>query len=93
MFIALINAEIIIPNSKSLKHKRHILKPLKLKVRDNFNASVIETDFKDKWQRCLLSIAILRESRGILDSVVDKCINFLDNYPEIDLINWEIEVI
>ena len=93
MFIALLHIEIMIPGARSLKHKRHILKPLKLKIRDNFNASVIESDYKDKWQRAVLSIALLRESRGILDSVVERCIGFVTNSPEIEIIDWEVEVI
>ncbi len=93
MFIALLHVEIIIPLSRSLKYKRHILKPLKLKIRDNFNASVIESDYKDKWQRTLLSIAFLRESRGILDSVVEKCISFLNSVPEVQVVDWDVEVI
>ncbi len=93
MFIALLHVEIIIPLSRSLKYKRHILKPLKLKIRDSFNASVIESDYKDKWQRALLSIAFLRESRGILDSVVEKCVSFLDSVPEVQVVDWDVEVI
>ena len=83
MFIALLHVEIIIPLSRSLKYKRHILKPLKLKIRDSFNASVIESDYKDKWQRALLSIAFLRESRGILDSVVEKALIPLSFGPDL----------
>ncbi len=93
MFIGLVHLELYIPEVRSLKHKRSVLLWLKNKLRDKFNASVIETDYKDKWQRSVVSVAMLREGRSSLDQAIDELVNYVQMVGEVDLIDWEVEVI
>ncbi len=93
MFIGLVHLELYIPEVRSLKHKRSVLLGIKKQLRDRFNASVIESDYQDKWQRTMLSVAMLREGRSSLDKAVDGLVSYVKMVKEIELIDWEVEVI
>ncbi len=93
MFIGLVHLELYLPEVRSLKHKRSVLLWLKNKLREQFNASVVESDFKDKWQRSTVSVAMLREKRASLDQAIEDLINYVRMISRVDLIDWEIEVI
>ncbi len=92
MLVGIIELDIHIPFSQSLKQKRSILKRLKNKLRENFNASVVEAEYKNKWQRSVIALAILRESRNILDAHFQSIVDYVSGYPEVELLSWEMEV-
>ena len=54
--IGLLQLDIIIPESRSLKQKRSTIKSLKETVRRRFNVSISETGKLDKWARSEISI-------------------------------------
>ena len=93
MFVAIVHLDLHIPQVRSLKHKRSVVKALKNKVRENVNVSVIETDFKNKWQRAMISVAMLRQVRAEIDSGVESLLDYLRGYPEVELLDWEVEVV
>ncbi len=93
MFVGILSFDILIRNSQSLKYKRHILSVLKNKIREKFNASVIESNYKNKWQRAELSVALLRENRAALDRDSEAVVGFVELYPQVELLNWEVEVV
>ncbi len=92
MFVGLVHLELYIPEIRSLKHKRSVLLGIKKKLRDKFNASVIESDYQDKWQRSVISVAVLREGRSSLDKAIDGLVNYIKITREVELIDWEVEV-
>lgn len=56
MPIGLITLEIHIPDARSLKDKRQIIRSLKDRLRGHFNVAVAELDHQDLWQRSLIGI-------------------------------------
>ncbi len=55
--IGLLQLDIIIPESRSLKEKRRTIKSLKETIRRRFNVSISETGKLDKWARSQISIS------------------------------------
>jgi len=49
--IGILTLELRLPESHSLKDKRHTVKSLKDRLRSRFNVAVAEIDFQDIWQR------------------------------------------
>ena len=72
MVVALKTVEIFIPQSQSLKDKRQVLRHIKDKVRANFNVSVAEVDFQDKWQRATLAFVTVGSKREEVDGRLDE---------------------
>lgn len=81
MPIGLVTLEIHIPDARSLKDKRQVLRSLKDRLRARFNVAVAEMDHQDVWQRSVIGIvgisaeeahlaetmaAVLEESQQVL---------------------------
>lgn len=53
--IGVLTLEIRLPESHSLKDKRHTVRGLKDRLRGKFNVAVAEIAYQDLWQRALVS--------------------------------------
>jgi uncharacterized protein YlxP (DUF503 family) len=91
MTLVLLQMEMLISGSASLKEKRVVLKKIKDKLRNNFNVSVAETGFQDKWQRAQLAVAVVTSEKKIAEKIMQKLFNFLDSGVEFEMINHQIE--
>jgi uncharacterized protein YlxP (DUF503 family) len=91
MTLVLLQMEMLISGSASLKEKRVVLKKIKDKLRNNFNVSVAETGFQDKWQRAQLAVAVVTSEKKIAEKIMQKLFNFLDSGVEFEIINHQIE--
>lgn len=82
-----------IPGPQSLKEKRMVLKRLKNDIRSRFNVSVGELGDQDKWQRATLGFSMIGADRSYIDGVLQKILNFLDDYFAVELCDHEVEFI
>jgi uncharacterized protein len=70
MPIGLLTLEIHIPDARSLKDKRQVIRSLKDRLRANFNVAVAELDHQDLWQRSRVGIvSISGDGRHLEDSL------------------------
>ncbi len=94
MKIGILQAEIYINESRSLKHKRYIVKKLKDKIRKKFNVSVIEAGYREKWQRSLIAAAALSGDEKIINSTLSRILNFMEKSRDgFEIIREDIEII
>jgi uncharacterized protein YlxP (DUF503 family) len=59
MPVGLLILELQIPDARSLKDKRQILRSLKDRLRQKFNVAVAELDFHDLWQTSTIGVVTL----------------------------------
>jgi len=59
MPVGLLILELQIPDARSLKDKRQVLRSLKDRLRRKFNIAVAELDFHDVWQTSTIGIVTL----------------------------------
>jgi uncharacterized protein YlxP (DUF503 family) len=78
MFVKLLTVDLLIPGCSSLKEKRFVLSSLKSRLRSRFNVSVSEVDYQDKWQRCLLAVAIVGSDHGSVDGTCGQVRRFIE---------------
>ena len=93
MIIGIIKFMILISTSNSLKEKRMVLRSLKNRLRNNFNISVIELDDQDKWQKSTLALATIGSVKTRVNSLLSNIINFLEGCKQIQLLDYEMEMI
>ena len=72
MPIGLLTLEIYIPDARSLKDKRQVLRSLKDRLRAGYNVSVSELDPSDLWQRATLGVVSISGSRDYLEGLMQK---------------------
>ena len=89
MHVAVVQCELHIPTSRSLKEKRAVLRPIVEGLRHRFQISVAEVDYQDKWQRSLIGMAVVSDSYTHAVEVVDKVERWVWSKPEIDVTRFE----
>ena len=92
MFIGVCTIEMHVPDSGSLKDKRHSLRSLKDRIRNKFNVSVAEIDDNDLWQKASLAVAAVSNDKSHLNQTLDHVLNMVRGVPEIDLLDYHIEI-
>ena len=93
MFIGVCTIELHIPESGSLKTKRHSLKSLKDRIRSRFNVSVAEVDHNDLWQKTSLAVAAVSNDTAHLNQMLDRVVNLVRSVPEVSLLDYQIELL
>ena len=69
-------------STHSLKEKRQIVSSMKEKLKNKFNISLVESDHQDLWQKIQIAIAMVANSKTIVEKAFDQIENFIFmNYP------------
>ena len=92
MFIGVCTIEVHIPDSRSLKVKRQSLRGLKDRIRNKFNVSVAEVGDNDLWQKASLAVAAVSNDKTHLNQTLDHVLNMVRGVPELDLIDYCIDI-
>ncbi|MGB5106143.1 MAG: DUF503 domain-containing protein [Candidatus Zixiibacteriota bacterium] len=78
-----------IPQSRSLKSKRHVIKAIIDRLKNKFNISVSEVDDNDLWQRATLGVAFVANEGQFVDQVLAQVESFIASNPEVDIVGIE----
>ena len=70
--------DLSLPECRSLKEKRMVVKSLKERLQHRFKVSVAETRHQDVWSRAELTAAVVTTDRNHADSILDKLDNFVE---------------
>ncbi len=93
MPVGLLTLEIFIPDARSLKDKRRVLRSLKDRLRGQFNVAVAELDHHDTWQRALVGVVTISPDQRHLEEALHKVENESGRLLGRDLVGSEIEVL
>ena len=93
MIIGFCRIELYLPANHSLKGKRHILKPLKVRLRREFNVAVAEIGQNDAWQSAELAMVTVSNDPGFVHSVLENVVRWIErNCTSAQVVDWEIEI-
>jgi hypothetical protein len=84
-----VQLELHIPTSRSLKEKRAVLRPIIEGIRHRFQISVAEVGYQDKWQRALVGMAVVSDSYAHAVDVVDNVERWVWSKPEVEVTRFE----
>ncbi len=94
MAIGLLTVHLSIPVCASLKEKRSQLKPLLTRLQREFNVSVAELDFQDRWQEALIGCTYLSNDGAHTQRSLQKVVSWIEKYyPHLPIIQDRIELI
>ena len=89
MHAAAVRFELFIPESRSLKAKRAVIRPIIDGLRHRLRISVAEVDHHDTWQRCALGVAVVAESDGRVQERLAAVERTIANAPGVELLDVE----
>ena len=78
-----------LPQPRSLKAKRAVVKPVVEGCRRRFGVSVAEIGHQDRWQRASIGIAAVASSHAQLVAVLDAVERFVWSFPELEVVSCE----
>lgn len=86
MHAAAVSFDLHIPQSRSLKAKRAVLRPIVEGLRNRFRLSVAEVAYHDQWQRAEIAVAVVAESEHRVRELLDAAERFVANAPDIEML-------
>ena len=91
MVVGVLQIELFIPESNSLKSKRYAIRSIKDRLKNRYNVSVAEIDNTDKWQRASLGIAAVSNESRHIQSMLGKALDLVYGDHRVEVIDSIIE--
>ncbi len=82
MVVAIAIFDFHLPHCRGLKEKRAFLRPLKAKLRGDFEISAAEVEHQDLLQRAVVGVAAVGPDRGALEPLLARVNAFVEAYAE-----------
>ncbi|MGG3843116.1 DUF503 domain-containing protein [Anoxybacillus kestanbolensis] len=82
--IGYVECECIIYDVQSLKEKRAVLQRVVTRLKQKYNISVAEVDYQNVWQRTKLGIVAVTAERTATEQELQRALQFIDSFPEIE---------
>jgi uncharacterized protein YlxP (DUF503 family) len=93
VLVALERFDLRIPQSHSLKQKRHVVKGLTAAQQQTFPVSVAEVDHQDLWQRATLAIAYVSANARHANEVVAKALDYIEDNVAGRVLDTSVEIL
>lgn len=83
--------QVYLPESRSLKDKRQVVKSLKDRIHGKFNVSVSEVEYHDLWQRSTLGLAVVSTAASHAGEVLDQVVRFIEHDGRVQVLDCAFE--
>jgi uncharacterized protein len=93
MPVGLLTLELHIPDARSLKDKRQVLRSLKDRLRGQFNVAVAELDHEDTWQRSVVGVVTLSNANSHVEESLQHVLAEADRLLGPVLIGHQFEIL
>lgn len=94
MVIGACRVELHLPGIGSLKGKRSILKPLLSRLRREFNLATAEVAHNDARQSAEIALVTVANDPGRVHGMLERAVRWIEtHHPEVQVVDWEIEVL
>jgi uncharacterized protein YlxP (DUF503 family) len=91
MHIALVQVELRIPGSHSLKNKRGVMKRLINIIRSRHNVAVAEIGKQDAWKSAQLGLVTINTNGENTDRILQRVIREIGHFDGCELEDYRIE--
>jgi uncharacterized protein YlxP (DUF503 family) len=93
MVVGIVSFELHLPESRSLKDKRRVLKSLIDRVFQRYRVSIAETAFHDLHQRAEVSIAAVTGKEVEMETLLENVRSLVENVHEAYLTRWDPQLL
>ncbi|MDD4889037.1 MAG: DUF503 domain-containing protein [Phycisphaerae bacterium] len=91
MVIGVLQAQLLIRESRSLKDKRRVIKSLKERLSNRFNISIAEVGANEAYQQAVIGVAMVSNDHTHVQGALDQVVSFMQNDPRAELVEFQIE--
>ena len=82
-----VSFDLHIPDCRSLKAKRAVVKPIVMNLRRRLAVAASEVDYNDKWQRTRIGIAIVAPTQGHANEVAEEVERYIWSRPDVNVLD------
>jgi uncharacterized protein len=93
MIVGVISCEVHLPESRSLKDKRRVVKSLIERIFQRYRVSVAETAYHDLHQRAEISMAAVTQKESEMETLMGRLRDLVERVPELYLTRWEPQLL
>jgi uncharacterized protein len=93
MTIGVLQLELSIGDAMSLKDKRRVVKSIKDRIAHGHNVSIAEVGALDEHRRSILGVAMVANDAKYVQGVLSKLVDFVRAVPQVDLLDYQIELL
>ncbi len=93
MIIGLLQIDLLIPESHSLKDKRSVLKKTIHRLRTRYNVAVAEIDGQDKWGRATLAVVTVCTLRDRVEETHREVLHDLETAQDLQVLDSHRELL
>lgn len=93
MIVGICKIVLYLPACQSLKDKRSNLRKIKDKFFSHFKILLSEVDDLDLWQRSSLGFAVVGNDKRLVESIIEKAVNFIEFKDGAEVIDRAVEII
>jgi uncharacterized protein len=86
VYVLAMRIDLHLGESRSLKAKRAVLKPIVEGLRRRFAVAVAEVDHEDAWQRAAIGVVTVANSAHHATDVIDEVERFISSTPGIQVL-------
>jgi uncharacterized protein len=87
VFVLALDLDLHLPECRSLKAKRAVLRPVIDGLRARFRVSVAEVGEQDRWQRARVGVAVVGATVAHAEDVMDEVERFVWAQPGLDVLS------
>ncbi len=91
VIVAVLRAELRLPEAFTLKDKRSVVKSLVQRTAQRFRASAAEVGLQNDVRRALVGVAVVSTSAAHADSVLRSALGFMEGTYPVDVVSGEVE--
>ena len=91
MILGSCRIDLFLPESRSLKSKRQVIKGLKDRIRNRFNVSIAEVAHQDLWQRATLGLVMVSDEKGYIERTLQKILNLVHEETRLRVLDYEFQ--
>lgn len=87
MFTGTLALDVLLGDSRSLKDKRAVVRPIVAELRRRFSVAAAEAGHLDLHRRGLIGVAVVAPDAGHCAEVLDECERLVAGRPELELLS------
>ncbi len=84
--------DVLIPECRSLKEKRSVLKQLLKRTQNEFNVSIAEVDDNDQWKRARIGFCVVGNDKQYINAKMDHILDFIDRMQVAEIVKTKMEI-
>ncbi len=84
---------LLIPECRSLKEKRGVLRHLLKRTQNEFNVSIAEVGDNDQWKRAQIGFCVVGNDKQYINAKLDHILDFIDSLQVAEIVKSRMEIV